>query len=112
VEQHFKLDADTSCWLSVSNAAVFTGCLRAGAYIGVQMVTIGRDGFPVAPADEERTPALEVPSVQGPPGQSWFGPLPATKDYSFMFSPRSSFGSTALVTVCGRMTAPQSRGKD
>lgn len=27
-------------------ATVFTGCLRAGAFVGIQMVTIGQDGFP------------------------------------------------------------------
>jgi hypothetical protein len=112
VEQHFKLDAETGCWHAVSAATVFTGRLRAGAYVGIQMVTIGPDGFPVTPDQEERSPALDAPVVPGPAGQSWFGPLPATKDYAFMFSPRASFGSAALVTICGRTAAPQARGKD
>lgn len=106
VEQRFKLDAGTGCWHYVGAATVFTGRLKAGAYVGIQMVTLGADGFPVPFDQEERTPALDAPEAGGPDHQIWYGPLPATKDYSVMFSPRSAFGSTALVTICGRTGAP------
>jgi hypothetical protein len=106
VEQRFKLDTGTGCWSHLGKATVFTGHFKAGAYIGIQMVTIGQDGFPVPFDQEERMPGLDAPEVDGPPHQSWYGPLPSTKDYSFMYAPRAAFGSTALVTICGRTTAP------
>lgn len=111
VVQRFKLEAHSGCWNYVGSATVFTGRLKAGAYVGIQMVTIGQDGFPEPFDQEERTPALDVPEVDSATprnwmGKAWFGPLPATKDYSFMFTPHASFGSTALVTICGRAAAP------
>lgn len=109
VEQRFRLDAETGCWSYLGKATVFTGRLKAGAYVGIQMVTVGPDGFPVPFDQEERMPGLDVPPVDGPPHQSWYGPLPATKDYMFMYAPRAAFGSTALVTICGR-TSPPGRG--
>lgn len=102
VEQRFKLDAGTGCWSYLGDATVFTGRLKAGAYLGVQMITIGRDGFPEPFDREERTPSLDAPEAEGPQHQSWFGPLPETKDYQIMFAPRASFGTKALVTICGR----------
>ncbi|CDX21341.1 exported hypothetical protein [Mesorhizobium plurifarium] len=112
VVQRFKLGAKSGCWNYVGDATVFTGRLRAGAYVGIQMVTIGQDGFPEPFDQEERTPSLDVPEVDSSTprnwlGKAWFGPLPATKDYSFMFIPRASFGTTALVTICGRSTVPR-----
>jgi hypothetical protein len=110
VEQRFKLGRDSGCWSYLGEATVFTGRLKAGAYVGIQMVTIGRNGFPEGFDREERMPGLDVAQVDGPAHQSWFGPLPATKDYSFMFAPRASFGSTALVTICGRAILPSDGG--
>lgn len=106
-EVKVKLDKETGCGSYFGDATVFTVRLKEGAYLGVQMVTIGQDGFAEAFDQEERTPSLDVPEVDGPPHQSWFGPLPATKDYKVMYSPRASFGSKALVTICGRTTAPE-----
>lgn len=116
-EIRIKLDPNSGCWSYLGDATVFTGKFKAGAYLGVQMVTIGQDGFPEPFDQEERSISLggivkeggnPLPEISGPSGQAWFGPLPATKDYSFMFSPRASFGTKALVTICGSKTAPGS----
>ncbi|MER8606601.1 hypothetical protein NKH48_23250 [Mesorhizobium sp. M1233] len=103
IEVRVRLSSDTGCWFYFGDATIFTGKFKKGAYIGVSMVTIGRDGFPEAPDQEERSPVLDAPELSGgPANRHWFGPLAASKDYQIMFSPRASFGSTALVTVCGR----------
>jgi hypothetical protein len=107
-EVRVMLSPDSGCWSYLGDVTVFTGRFKEGAYLGIQMVTIGPDGFPEPFDEDERVPGLEVPLVAGGLGvPSWFGPLPATKDYSFTFYPRSSFGSTALVTICGRISPPE-----
>lgn len=105
-----KLSPNDGCWRYSGDAISFHGKFRKGAYLGVTMATIDEaTGLPVPDAQEGRVPVIDedVPTVQQTAGRAWFGPLPESRQYTIMFSPRAEWGTNALVTVCGRTSAPQ-----
>ncbi|MGX5844192.1 hypothetical protein ACWGTI_26085 [Mesorhizobium sp. ArgA1] len=56
--QKFKLGRDDGCFRYVGDAVEFVGHFKAGSYIGVSMITVGRDSLPTPAADEGRSPAV------------------------------------------------------
>lgn len=104
--QRFKLGQSDGCFRYIGDAVEFVGRFKAGSYIGVSMITIGRDGMPTPAADEDRTPAMDLPAWTSPSPYFWFGPATSSRDYSITFSPRAVWGSTAIVTICGRQSPP------
>ncbi|MER9249912.1 hypothetical protein [Mesorhizobium sp. M0590] len=105
--QRFKLGQSDGCFRYIGDAVEFVGRFKAGSYIGVSMITIGRDGLPTPAADEDRSPAMDLPEAKSASLYFWFGPTPRTQDYSIMFTPRAAWGSSAFVTICGRQSPPE-----
>ncbi|MFD1983329.1 hypothetical protein ACFSOZ_11690 [Mesorhizobium newzealandense] len=105
--QRFKLDRRDGCFRYIGNAVEFVGRFKAGSYIGVSMITIGGDGMPTPPADEDRTPAMDLPAWSSASPHSWFGPTTSSRDYAITFAPRAFWGSSAIVTICGRQSPPE-----
>ncbi|TPI54211.1 hypothetical protein FJ420_30595 [Mesorhizobium sp. B3-1-3] len=105
--QRFKLDQRDGCYRYIGDAVEFVGHFKAGSYIGISMITIGRDGLPTPAADEERTPAMDLPEWKSTSPHFWFGPTTASRDYAITFVPRAAWGSAAIVTICGRQTPPE-----
>lgn len=105
--QRFKLGQSDGCFRYIGDAVQFVGRLKAGSYIGVSMITIGRDGMPTPAADEDRTPAMDLPAWSSASPYFWFGPATSSRDYSISFSPRAFWGSSAIVTICGRQSPPE-----
>ncbi|WP_143748913.1 hypothetical protein [Mesorhizobium sophorae] len=73
----------------------------------MSMITIGQDGLPTPTADEDRTPAMDLPEWKSVSPYFWFGPAASSRDYSITFSPRAAWGSSAIVTICGRQSSPE-----
>ncbi|WJR67099.1 hypothetical protein QTA58_23455 [Neorhizobium sp. CSC1952] len=94
--QAFRLDPATGCFRYSGTAAEFVGRLRRGAYVSVTM------------DDPERIPVMDAPEFRAPGGLSWFGPLPATRDYSIMYTPAMRIGTPAKVVICGTTSPPAS----
>ncbi|MER9489682.1 hypothetical protein NKI50_27550 [Mesorhizobium sp. M0563] len=105
--QRFKLGQSDGCFRYIGDAVEFVGRFKAGSYIGVSMITIGQDGMPTPPADEDRTPAMDLPVWTSPSPYLWFGPTTSSRDYSITFSPRAFWGNSAIVTICGRQSPPE-----
>lgn len=103
----FKLNSADGCYRYIGDAMLFVGRFRAGSYIGVTMNTLDPNGLPSRPDKEERIPSSDAPDFQTDSSGSWFGPLPQSKEYTITFIPRAAFGSSAVVSICGRMTPPQ-----
>jgi hypothetical protein len=106
--QKFRLARTDGCFRYIGDAVEFVGHFRAGSYIGVSMITIGPDGFPTPAADEQRAPAMDLPEWKSASPSFWFGPTAVSRNYSIMFVPRAAWGSSAIVTICGRQTPPGS----
>ncbi|RWQ30233.1 MAG: hypothetical protein EOS21_32445 [Mesorhizobium sp.] len=85
--QRFKLAQSDGCFRYIGDAVEFVGRFKAGSYIGVSMITIGSDGMPTPAADEDRTPAMDLPAWSSAWPHFWYGPTPRAQDYSIMFSP-------------------------
>jgi hypothetical protein len=105
--QRFKLDQSDGCFHYVGDAVEFIGRFKARSYIGISMISIGRDGLPTPAVDEDRAPSMDLPDWKSASPYFWFGPTPRTQDFSIMFSPRSAWGSSAFVTICGRQSPPE-----
>ncbi|BCG83431.1 hypothetical protein [Mesorhizobium sp. 113-3-3] len=106
--QRFKLGQSDGCFRYIGDAVEFIGRFKAGSYVGVSMITVGRDGLPTPAADEDRSPAMDLPEWKSASPYFWFGPAPSSRDYSITFSPRAAWGSSAIVTICGRQSPPES----
>ncbi len=105
--QRFKLGPSDGCFHYFGDAVEFVGRFKAGSYIGVSMISIGGDGMPEPAADEDRTPAMELPAWTSASPHSWFGPTTSSRDYSITFAPRAFWGSSAFVTICGSQSPPE-----
>jgi hypothetical protein len=105
--QNFKLGRQDGCFRYIGNAVQFVGRFKAGSYIGVSMITIAADGFPTPASAEERAPAMDLPEWKSASPYSWFGPTTISRDYSITFVPRAVWGSSAMVTICGRQSPPE-----
>ncbi|TIV37018.1 MAG: hypothetical protein E5V91_19790 [Mesorhizobium sp.] len=105
--QKFKLGRSDGCFRYIGDAVEFVGHFKAGSYIGISMITIGPDGFPTPAADEQRAPAMDLQEWTRPSRYFWFGPTTVGRDYSITFVPRSDWGSSAIVTICGRQVPPE-----
>ncbi|TBD04574.1 hypothetical protein ELH21_09300 [Rhizobium leguminosarum] len=105
--QTFKLNPNDGCYRYIGDAVEFVGRFKAGSYIGVTMNTLDANGLPSPPNKEERIPAADAPEFQTDAAGFWFGPVPQSKEYAITFMPRAAFGSTAIVSICGRMTPPE-----
>lgn len=106
--QKFKLSRTDGCFRYIGDGVEFVGHFKAGSYIGISMITIGPDGFPTPAADEQRAPAMDLPEWKSSSPNFWFGPTTVSRDYSITFVPRAVWGSSAIVTICGRQTPPGS----
>lgn len=94
VHQTITLDADTGCFDYRGDASVFEGRFTRGAYIGISM------------DDPDRIPVSDVPEFKTSEPGFWFGPLPESGRYSFMFIPSYLHGTTGTVLICSRTVAP------
>lgn len=94
--QAFRLNPETGCFLYSGTAAEFVGRFRRGAYVSVTM------------DDPERIPVMDAPEFKAPGSLSWFGPLPATRDYSIMYTPAMLIGTPGKVVICGTTLPPAS----
>ncbi|MCW1410752.1 MULTISPECIES: hypothetical protein [Rhizobium] len=105
--QTFKLNPADGCYRYSGDAVEFVGRFKAGSYLGITMNTLDANGLPSPPDKEERVPAMDAPECRTEASGFWFGPLPQSKDYLITFIPRAAFGSSAVVTLCGRTTPPR-----
>ncbi|OWK21380.1 hypothetical protein AJ88_22900 [Mesorhizobium amorphae CCBAU 01583] len=106
--QRFKLGQSDGCFRYIGDAVEFVARFKAGSYVGVSMITIGKDGLPTPATDEDRSPAMDLPEWKSASPYFWFGPATSSRDYSITFSPRAAWGSSAIVTICGRQSPPES----
>lgn len=107
LRQDFRLDPESGCYRTTDDAVEFTGTFRRGSYVGVTMRTLDASGQPVPEAEEMRTPVMDAPIVEGETPETWFGPLATGGTHTITFTPRAAFGSTAEVTICGRVHPPR-----
>lgn len=105
VTQPFRLHPETGCFNYVGDAVTFVGRFRAGAYVSVLMEMVD-DPTDMIPPGESRIPSMDAPWLPSSGPESWFGPLSRGGEHSITFVPRAFHGTTAIVTICGRMSAP------
>ncbi|WP_454700903.1 hypothetical protein [Agrobacterium burrii] len=94
--QTVRLDPGSGCFRYQGTAAEFVGRFRRGSYVTVTM------------DDPERIPFMDAPEYIAPGSLTWYGPLPASRDYSIGFMPALLFGSPGKVVICGTTTPPAS----